>query len=66
MKLTVNGDPHEHRGDGTVAALVRELGANPERVAVLVNGDVVPRNRRAETRLADGDTVELITFAGGG
>ena len=66
MKLSVNGDSREHRGDGTLAALLRELGADPDRVAVLVNGAVVPRDKRAETKLADGDTIEVLTFAGGG
>ena len=25
MKLTVNGEPHEHQGDGTIDALLDEL-----------------------------------------
>ena len=85
MFLTVNGEKHEHRGDGTVPALLAELGAMPEHTAVTVNGDLVcchslrslPRNTEASLaslgskdwnifKLTDGDTVEVLTFVGGG
>jgi len=66
MKLTVNGAPHEHAGDGSIDALLREVGAHPQRTAVMVNGEVVPAAERDAIRLVDGDDVELLVFAGGG
>ena len=66
MKLTVNGEPHEHKGDGSVAALLDEMGSRPDRTALMVNGDVVPRARWTGVSLSDGDRVELLVFAGGG
>jgi sulfur carrier protein len=55
MFLTVNGKQHEHGGDGTVPALLAELGATPEHTALTVNGELVfchslrslPRNNAA-------------------
>ncbi len=55
MFLTVNGEKYEHGGDGTVPALLAELGATPEHTAVTVNGELVrchslrslPRNTEA-------------------
>jgi sulfur carrier protein ThiS len=41
MFLTVNGGKHEHRGDGTVPALLAELGATPEHTALTVNGELI-------------------------
>ena len=77
MQLTVNGESHEHTGDGSVAALLAELGASPEHSAVTVNGDLVcSRVARVHShaagkdwktfKLNHGDTVEVLTFVGGG
>ena len=66
MQLTVNGETHEHRGSGTLRELLQELGAEPARVAVVVNDEVVPRDRRDALRLRPADRVEVLAFAGGG
>ena len=66
MFLTVNGEKYEHRGDGTVPALLAELGATPEHTAVTVNGELVPSKDWKCFKLSDGDTVEVLTFVGGG
>jgi sulfur carrier protein len=66
MNLTINGDAYRHEGDGTLPELLRELQAEPARTAVLVNGEVAPRGSWPEVRLAEGDRLELLTFAGGG
>ncbi|MFB3777746.1 MAG: sulfur carrier protein ThiS [Bryobacteraceae bacterium] len=66
MNLVVNGDAYRHEGSGTLAELFQELQAEPERTAVVLNGEVTPRGRWPEVKLAEGDRVELLTFAGGG
>jgi len=66
MRLIVNGDPHEHHGDGTLPVLLKELGADGDRVAVLVNGTVVRKEDRPTRRLREQDQVEVLVFAGGG
>ena len=66
LNLTVNGKPHEHTGDGTVPALLAELGANPEHTALTVNGDLVVSKHWKTFKLTDGDAVEVLTFVGGG
>jgi sulfur carrier protein len=66
MFLTVNGEKHEHRGDGTVPALLAELGATPEHTALTVNGELVSSKHWENCKLNDGDTVEVLTFVGGG
>ena len=66
MKLTVNGEPCEHAGRGTIAELLRELGAEPERVAIVVNDEIVRSGARAAVTLKEGDRIEIIAFAGGG
>lgn len=66
MKLTVNGDMHEHLGDGTVDALLEELGANKSHTALMLNGSVVPAEQMATTNLTENDEVEMLVFVGGG
>ena len=66
MFLTVNGEKYEHRGDGTVPALLAKLGATPEHTAVTVNSDLVFAKDWDILKLNDGDTVEVLTFVGGG
>jgi thiamine biosynthesis protein ThiS len=66
MDLTVNGKPHVHRGNGSIEALILEIHAQPDRVAVLVNDEIVPRQKRGTVSLKEGDHVEIITMAGGG
>ncbi len=66
MKLILNGEPFEWGGQGALPELLQAVGAAPERVAVLVNDEVVVKEARPACRLKDGDRVELLTFAGGG
>ena len=66
MKLTVNGESHEHKGNGTVDALLEELGANKAHTALMINGDVAPSESWAEAKLNEHDEVEMLVFVGGG
>ena len=66
MKIVVNGEERELREGATVADLVALSGVAPERVAVELNREVVRRARWAETRLGEGDRVEIVHFVGGG
>jgi thiamine biosynthesis protein ThiS len=66
MKLTINGESREFAALTTIAELISELGMKPDRVAVELNRDLIPRNRWSEARLADGDKLEIVHFVGGG
>ena len=65
MHVCVNGEICETQAV-FVADLIRDHGADPARVAVILNDAVLPAAVRATTRLADGDRIELLAFAGGG
>jgi thiamine biosynthesis protein ThiS len=67
MKLQINGDEREFNiSPLTLAALVETLGMKPDRVAVELNRDIVPRDRWSQTALNDGDRLEVVHFVGGG
>ena len=63
--ITLNGAPHRTAA-ATIADLVRELDLAPEKVAVERNGAIVPRSTLSEAALAEGDTLEIVHFVGGG
>jgi len=65
MIIQVNGRPLACKGR-TLKALFRTMNVKAVRVAVVLNGEVVPSARRDKVRLAPGDRVELVTLAGGG
>jgi len=67
MQLTVNGQLRQVAGTTQTAAdLLGELNIQRERVAVVINENVVRRANLAEAKLNDGDTIEIITMVGGG
>ena len=66
MNIHINGQPREVADDLTVSALLDELGYGEKKVAVERNGELVPKSRHGEERLADGDRIEIVQAIGGG
>jgi thiazole synthase len=66
LAITVNGEPRRVPAPATIADLLRHLNLDPRAVVVELNRQIVRRPQLAETRLAEGDTVELVHFVGGG
>ncbi|HEV8358294.1 MAG TPA: sulfur carrier protein ThiS [Gemmatimonadales bacterium] len=66
LTLTVNGEPRRLEGPATLADLLAGLGLDARGVVVELNRRIVRRPQLADTRLADGDVVELVHFVGGG
>ncbi len=66
MNLLVNGEQHEHVGNGSIASLLEEIGANAGRIAVMQNGAVVSRSNWDSPVLQENDRLELLVFAAGG
>lgn len=66
MQIALNGEPRQVREDITLADLLAESHYIAERVATMVNGDVIARDTRGGRLLRPGDRVEVVSFAGGG
>ncbi len=66
LEIMVNGESRRVPGPASVADLLRHLGLDPRTVVVELNREIVRRPRLGQTALADGDTVELVHFVGGG
>ncbi len=66
MIITVNGQDHLVPSPSTLVDLLQQLDLDPRAVVVELNREIVRQARLAETRLANGDSVELVHFVGGG
>ena len=66
MKILLNGAHHELAPGATIVDLMSGLELAGRRVAVEVNGRVVPASEHEGHRLDESDRVELISAIGGG
>ena len=66
MNLIINGEDRLFNSALTVTALLERLGMKPDRVAVELNRELVPRERWGTTQLSDNDKLEIVHFVGGG
>jgi len=66
MHLQVNGQTTELPTGLTAGGLLERLELAGRRVALEVNGEIVPRSSHAARELKDGDKVEIIHAVGGG
>ncbi len=64
--LTVNGESRTVDDGTSIIKLLETLGIEQRRVAVAINGEVVPRTEHEQTSLKDGDQVEIVRMVGGG
>ena len=66
IRVVVNGASRDFAAPLTFAQLIDELDLGGKRLAVERNGEIVPRSRFTEARLADGDRIEVVIAVGGG
>ncbi|MEO1573764.1 MAG: sulfur carrier protein ThiS [Pseudomonadota bacterium] len=66
MKLIVNGESMDVDTATTAHALIVHLGLTGRRIAMELNGDILPRSTHASHRFTDGDRVEIVHAVGGG
>jgi sulfur carrier protein len=72
MQIALNGEAYEldapppGGSPATLEDLVAALELEGRRLAIEVNGELVPRSGLAAFRLAPGDRVEIVQAIGGG
>jgi len=66
IRVSVNGESRSLAPETAIAELLRALGVSTPRVAVEYNLEILPKALYDETRLKEGDMVEVVTFVGGG
>ncbi len=66
MQIIINGEEKTISNNTTLTALLNELNIDAQRVAVELNMNIVEKGEYAQRVLKDGDTLEIISFVGGG
>lgn len=66
MDIQLNGKSEQILEGCTAAMLITQLDLAGQRIALEINGEIVPRSRHDEYELADGDQVEIVRAVGGG
>lgn len=63
--VKINGK-EENAAGKTLEAYLQEAAYPMARIAVERNGEIIPKAQYASTVLKDGDSVEVVSFVGGG
>ena len=63
--VKVNGEQRDIAGK-TIAEYLATTNYDMRRIATELNGDIVPKATYADTVLLDGDSIEIVSFVGGG
>ena len=66
MKLRINGEEKEIADGLNLTGLLEQLQIRPARGVVERNREIVPRESYGTILLAEGDTLEIVHFVGGG
>ncbi len=66
MKIILNGEETEIDEASTLADLLARLDLPRKAVAIERNKAIAPRSLWGETRLKEGDRLEVVHFVGGG
>ncbi len=65
LRITINGEPREIAAGNLAEALVA-LDYEAAIVATALNGEFVPKRKRADTPIAEGDRIEIVAPRQGG
>jgi sulfur carrier protein len=66
MYIQLNGKNREIPDNSSALELVALLGLTGKRLAMELNREIVPRSTYADTRLHEGDQIEIVHAIGGG
>lgn len=66
IEVIVNGETLEIADSLNLPGLLEQIGMNPRLIAVEYNGEILHRQFWVETRIVNGDRLEIVTIVGGG
>ncbi len=64
--ITVNGKQIQLTSEMSVADYLEQNNYQIKRIAVELNEEILPKYSYSDTKLKDGDRLEVVTFVGGG
>lgn len=64
--MTVNGKQISLETPVSVSEFLTENNYQTKRIAIEINGEILPKSQYESRILSDSDTIEIVTFMGGG
>ncbi|MBI5415217.1 MAG: sulfur carrier protein ThiS [Candidatus Omnitrophica bacterium] len=66
MRITINGQKKEMSSSQSLREVIGQFRASPAVLIAEINGTIIKKDQWDQIRVNDGDTVELVSFVGGG
>lgn len=66
LSIKINGETKTYINISTLSDLLAELNYLGKRLAVELNGEIVPKSEYLNTELNNGDNLEIVVAVGGG
>lgn len=66
ITIHVNGKPRQIHQGAMISELLDELELTGKRIAVEMNGEIVPKSLHKQTPLPNGAELEIVVAVGGG
>lgn len=66
MIVKINGKQEKVTPNSTLQRIITTLTQKPDHVIAEVNGNIIKKPSWHETQIQEGDTIELVSFVGGG
>jgi sulfur carrier protein len=66
IQITINGENREMPENTTVSHLIEILELSGKRIAVELDGEIVPKSQHFNTQLNHGSKLEIVVAVGGG
>lgn len=64
--ITINGVTKEEYTQLPLNELLEQEGYEISKIAVEINGEIIPKTTYSETLVQDKDCIEVVSFVGGG
>ena len=65
-KIQLNGKKIKIYKDLKVKGLIKKYKLNEKKIAIYLNGIIIPKNHYGKKKLKDNDKIEIVQFIGGG
>jgi sulfur carrier protein len=66
LDVIVNGESRALTGPVSVSQLIQDMDLQGKRIAIEINGEIVPASQHSSVKLSNGDNVEIVGAIGGG